>query len=41
MAADLNAHTRTAPTFDDAVALHRVIDAIQRAASSGQATGLG
>lgn len=29
MAADLRAGTRTAPTFDDAVALHRVLDTIE------------
>lgn len=30
MAADLRDGTRTAPTFDDAVALHRVLDTIER-----------
>lgn len=33
MARDLDAGTRTAPTFDDAVALHRLIAAIERAAA--------
>lgn len=36
MARDLRQGTSTAPTFDDAVALHRVIDAIERAADSGR-----
>jgi predicted dehydrogenase len=35
MAADLRNDTRTAPTFDDAVALHRLIAAIETAASTG------
>ena len=32
MAADLRHGTRTAPTFDDAVAVHRIIAAIEEAA---------
>ena len=35
MAADLRQNTRTAPDFDDAVALHRLIAAIEAAADSG------
>ena len=35
MAADLRNGTRTAPTFDDAVALHRLIAAVETAASTG------
>ncbi len=35
MARDLREGTRTAPSFEDAVALHRVIAAIERAAESG------
>ncbi len=35
MAADLRNGTRTAPTFDDAVALHRLIAAVEAAASTG------
>lgn len=35
MAQDLRDGTQTAPTFDDAVALHQVIDAIETASSSG------
>ncbi|KWF68770.1 Gfo/Idh/MocA family protein [Burkholderia pseudomultivorans] len=38
MADDLANGTRTAPDFDDAVALHRVIDAIERANLSGTRT---
>ena len=33
MAADLREGTRTAPTFDDAVALHRILAAIEKASS--------
>ncbi len=40
MAHDLRHGTRTAPRFEDAVALHRVIDAIERAAQSGQCVRL-
>lgn len=40
MARDLCEGTRSAPSFDDAVALHRVIAAIERAAESGGRTGL-
>ena len=35
MARDLREGTRTAPSFEDAVALHRVIAAIEKAAESG------
>jgi predicted dehydrogenase len=35
MAQDLRNGTRTAPSFDDAVAVHRVIAAIEKAAESG------
>ena len=35
MAADLRDGTRTAPSFDDAVALHRLIAAVEAAADSG------
>ncbi|QKC71306.1 gfo/Idh/MocA family oxidoreductase [Mesorhizobium loti] len=35
MAQDLRDGTRTAPSFDDAVALHRVIAAIEKAAETG------
>ncbi|OYC99546.1 hypothetical protein [Rhizobium sp. N324] len=35
MARDLRDGTRTAPSFEDAVAVHRVIAAIERAAESG------
>jgi predicted dehydrogenase len=35
MAADLQQGTRTAPTFDEAVELHRVIAAVEAAAASG------
>lgn len=35
MAEDLRESTRSAPSFDDAVAVHRVIAAIERAAESG------
>lgn len=38
MARDLREGTRTAPSFDDAVAVHRVVDAIERAAESGNRT---
>ena len=36
MAADLRIGTRTAPTFDDAVALHRLIAAVETAASTAR-----
>jgi predicted dehydrogenase len=36
MAADLRDGTRTAPTFADAVEVHKIIDAIERSAASGQ-----
>jgi predicted dehydrogenase len=35
MAKDLREGTRTAPTFDDAVSVHRIIAAIEKAAESG------
>jgi predicted dehydrogenase len=38
MARDLRESTRSAPTFEDAVAVHRIIDAIERAAESGSRT---
>jgi predicted dehydrogenase len=38
MGRDLRDGTRTAPSFEDAVALHRVIAAIERAAESGSRT---
>lgn len=38
MARDLREGTRTAPSFEDAVALHRVIAAIEKAAESGSRT---
>ena len=41
MAADLRQGTRTAPSFDDAVALHRVIAAIETAAADGKALYVG
>ena len=40
MAQDLREGTRTAPSFADAVALHRVIAAIEKAAESGSRTVL-
>jgi predicted dehydrogenase len=40
MAQDLREGTRTAPSFDDAVATHRVIAAIEKAAESGSRTAL-
>jgi predicted dehydrogenase len=36
MAHDLRNGTRATPSFDDAVALHRIIDAIERAAEGGE-----
>jgi predicted dehydrogenase len=36
MARDLREGTETAPTFDDAVALHRIIAAIEEASQSGR-----
>lgn len=38
MANDLREGTRTAPTFDDAVKLHRIINAIEKASQSGRRT---
>jgi predicted dehydrogenase len=40
MAQDLREGTHTAPSFEDAVAVHRVIAAIERAAETGSRTGL-
>lgn len=36
MAADLRNRTRTAPTFDDAVALHELLAAVEQSAATGQ-----
>jgi predicted dehydrogenase len=41
MARDLREGTRTAPSFDDAVAIHRIIAAIETAAESGSRTVVG
>jgi predicted dehydrogenase len=38
MAADLRAGTRTAPGFDDAVEVHRIIAAVESSAASGRRT---
>jgi predicted dehydrogenase len=35
MAADLRNGTHTAPTFEDAVEVHKIIDAIEKSAESG------
>ena len=40
MAKDLREGTHTAPSFDDAVALHRVIAAVEQAAETGRRTKL-
>jgi len=40
MAEDLRENSRTAPSFDDAVAIHRIIEAIEQAAESGKRTVL-
>jgi predicted dehydrogenase len=40
MARDLRDGTRTAPSFEDAVAVHRIIVAIEKAAESGSRTVL-
>jgi predicted dehydrogenase len=40
MAKDLQKGTHTAPSFDDAVALHRVIAAVEEAAETGRRTKL-
>jgi predicted dehydrogenase len=40
MARDLREGTRTAPSFEDAVAVHRLIAAIERAAESGRRTAV-
>ena len=40
MARDLRDGTRTAPSFDDAVAVHRIIAAIEKAAESGSRTAV-
>ena len=39
LAQDLRSGTRSAPSFDDGVALHRIIAAIERAADSGHRSG--
>ena len=41
MVADLRDGTRTAPSFDDAVAVHRIITAIEEAAGDGRRAALG
>jgi predicted dehydrogenase len=41
MAADVRQGTRTAPSFDDAVALHRVIAVIETAAAEGKTLDVG
>jgi len=38
MARDLSEGTRLAPSFEDAVAVHRVIAAIEKAAETGSRT---
>jgi predicted dehydrogenase len=38
MAHDLREGTRSAPSFEDGVAVHRIIAAIERAAESGRRT---
>jgi predicted dehydrogenase len=38
MAQDLRNGTRTAPSFEDAVAVHRIIAAIEKAAERGSRT---
>jgi predicted dehydrogenase len=40
MARDLREGTRTAPSFEDAVEVHRIIAAIENAAGGGSRTGL-
>jgi predicted dehydrogenase len=40
MAKDLEEGTHTAPSFDEAVALHRVIAAVEQAAETGRRTKL-
>ncbi|MER8827904.1 hypothetical protein NKH73_17075 [Mesorhizobium sp. M0938] len=40
MARDVREGTRSAPSFEDAVAVHRIIAAIERAAESGSRTAL-
>jgi predicted dehydrogenase len=40
MARDLREGTRTAPSFEDAVAVHRIISAIEEAAENGHRAGL-
>lgn len=40
MAADLRQGTRTAPRFDDAIAIHRMIDAIEMSSLKGQRVAL-
>lgn len=40
MAADLRGSTRTAPSFDDAVRLHRLFDEIEVSAATGKRVSL-
>jgi predicted dehydrogenase len=40
LARDLREGTRTAPTFEDAVTVHRLLAAIEQAAGSGRRTAL-
>jgi predicted dehydrogenase len=40
MARDLREGTRTAPSFEDAIEVHRIIAAIENAAGGGSRTGL-
>lgn len=41
MAADLRTGSNTAPTFDDAVEVHKIIDAIERSAETGKRVKVG
>jgi predicted dehydrogenase len=40
MARDLREGTRTAPTFEDAIAVHRIVAAIEKAAETGSRTAV-
>jgi predicted dehydrogenase len=40
LARDLREGTRTAPSFDDAVAVHRIIAAVEKAAANGTRTAV-
>ena len=40
MARDLREGTRSAPSFEDAVAVHRIIAAIEKAAETGRRTAV-